>query len=131
LDDCFTTFDGGIYLLVDSYMSTEHIWTWEEGESEPRCSGVRIPQQLVIFKLNRQDEIIAAQLAAAQDLVDNILGPTEDGSVYTVQADFFNRIKAAMPLMVVYPNESEIPVDRAGRKMYNKYGEKLDIEDRS
>jgi hypothetical protein len=32
---------------------------------------------------------------------------------------------------VVYPDENEIPVDRAGRKMYNKFGDKLDIADRS
>ena len=29
---------------------------------------------------------------------------------------------------IIYPDE--IPVDRAGREMYNRYGDKLDIEDR-
>ena len=35
---------------------------------------------------------------------------------------------AALLRPIVYPDE--IPVDRAGRPMYNKYGDKLDIEDR-
>jgi hypothetical protein len=37
----------------------------------------------------------------------------------------------ALDREIVYPDEAEIPVDRAGRKMYNKFGDKLDIADRS
>jgi hypothetical protein len=38
--------------------------------------------------------------------------------------------EAALDMEIVYPDEDEIPVDRAGRKMYNKFGYKLDIGER-
>jgi hypothetical protein len=37
---------------------------------------------------------------------------------------------AALDREIVYQTEDEIPVDRAGRKMFNKFGDKLDIEER-
>jgi hypothetical protein len=37
---------------------------------------------------------------------------------------------AALDREIVYQTEDEIPVDRAGRKMYNKFGDKLDIGER-
>jgi hypothetical protein len=40
-------------------------------------------------------------------------------------------LKAALDRKIVYQTEDEIPVDRAGRKMYNKFGDKLDIGERS
>jgi hypothetical protein len=42
----------------------------------------------------------------------------------------YDNLKAALDRKIVYQTEDEIPVDRAGRKMYNKFGDKLDIEER-
>jgi hypothetical protein len=39
-------------------------------------------------------------------------------------------MRGQKPLETIYPDEAKIPVDRAGRKMYDKFGNKLDIEDR-
>jgi hypothetical protein len=42
-----------------------------------------------------------------------------------------NRLRELLDREIVYQTEDEIPVDRAGRKMYNKFGDKLDIGERS
>jgi hypothetical protein len=42
-----------------------------------------------------------------------------------------DNLKAALGREIVYLSEDEIPVDRAGRPMYNKFGDKLDIGERS
>jgi hypothetical protein len=39
-------------------------------------------------------------------------------------------LEALLDRKLVYQSEDEIPVDRAGRKMYNKFGDKLDIGER-
>ena len=74
---------------------------------------------------------VAELRALAQAVVDEVMMPVEGDYHYREEESAaMDKLKAVLleDKEVVYPDE--IPVDRAGRPMFNRYGDKLDVEDR-
>jgi hypothetical protein len=105
-------------------------WTWQEEEVVPRFMWSQIPVPCVVTELNS----VATLKARVQELETAARALLID--IDTLRPDFrpestrgTEEALAKLLRPIVY-QEGEIPVDRAGRPMYDKYGVKLDIEDR-
>ena len=108
--------------LVQSFDAVDKARQAENAKLEAKVARVGAINEKVNIKFNSRGRELEKLREAAQAVVDDI------GSM-----EYANKsIKALAALLedkeVVYPDE--IPVDRAGRPMFNRYGDKLDVEDR-